>query len=795
LEREQSLPTAEHPHPSHPTVPQHSGYSLPPGYASGQEYHHYPPPAFHLGGPPGNGFGGPGLSAGEPPNFLDPVSLLLGLRRRWLQTLLIGLICAVAAAGITWKVWPADAWTVTAAVQVNPFGTPILTNPPPKSAAEVASFKQTQEALILSRMVLYNAINQPEVRELPFIKELVARDEDPVTWLNSHMTASYSAPEILNVNLTGDDPEAMQKIVNAVVKAYMEGIVHKDDNGYQSRLARLQMVYNEYNEKAQERKEALANLSQALNIHETEAARSLQQYAQALKFRVQSRLLDLQLDLVSLQTNLNDERARLKALAKQPISDDAIDQWVDQDPEVDKYRQLIAERQAYLDQLETVVRGGKENKFYQQGLAQLDAIKKEMAKRRRKVRPLAEDELRDSLVKEQKVKVDDLENRVRNAEQHEKKLQDMLKEATEKAQHINEDTKDLETFQADLNALNDFLGRISTEMETLKVELKAPPKIQSLGDAWATPPGIGRKQIMATWAAGLGAFALVLVGFSWREFRARKINTLDEIVHGLGLRVVGTLPALPDRKSRAHEPYGVSQGGFWPSQLIESVDTTRTMLLHAARVESIRSVMIASAQSGEGKTSLAIQLAASLARAGRKTLYIDGDLRNPAAHQVFNLSLQPGLSELLRGEVQIPAAIQPTSVRGLWVIPAGLWNAQATEALAQEGARPILNRLKNEFDFVVLDSSPALAVVDGLLLGQQVDAVIFSIMHGLSHSPSVYSAHQRFEALGIRILGAVVNGVAPTQREYQLTYSRDQNGTPPPEDELTMAPDEEPDIE
>src|SRR5262249_35238942 len=154
------------------------------------------------------------------------------------------------------------------------------------------------------------------------------------------------------------------------------------------------------------------------------------------------------------------------------------------------------------------------------------------------------------------------------------------------------------------------------------------------------------------------------------------------------------------------------------------------------------------------KTSLSIQLAASLARAGRKTLFIDGDLRNPAAHQVFNLPRGPGFSELIRGEVDIADVIQPTSVRGLWMIPAGRWSAHATEALAQEAIRPLVERLKNEFDFIIVDSSPVLAAVDALLMGQQVDAAIFSILHEVSHSPSVYAAHQRLESLGVRILGA-----------------------------------------
>jgi capsular exopolysaccharide synthesis family protein len=727
------------------------------------------------------------------PNFLDPVSLLMALRRRWLRTLLIGLVCAAAAAGITWKVWPPDAWIMHASIQVNPFQQSILGQTAPKTPAEVASFKQTQESLMVSWIVCYNAINQPQVRELPLIKDLVARNEDPVTWLVTHLSASFTAPEILTVNLTGDDPDQLRPILNAVVSAYLDGVVHKDDNGYQTKLSKLKELYDEYYQEAQDRKAVYVNVARALGAHGTPATDIMQKYALERTFRAETKLVDLSFDLLRLRMVLRNEEAKLKALAQYPISDTDVEQWIEQDLEVQDLRAKIGEQQKAMDDLLLVVARGKDNPLYKREVEVLDELKKRLGRRRRMLRPLGEDELRDSLTRQQSNKIFELEEQIRNAKEEEKAMREVVEQSKQKAEKVNLDTMDLDKVQGEINEIQGFLAHISGQMQTLKVELKAAPKIRALGDAWASPPGIGRKQIMATWASGLGAFALVLFGFSWREFRARKINTLDEIVHGLGLRVVGTLPALPDRKSRGDEPYGVSQGEFWPSHLIESVDTTRTMLLHAARVESVRSVMIASAQSGEGKTSLAIQLAASLARAGRKTLYIDGDLRNPAAHQVFNLELQPGLSELLRGEVQIPEAIQPTSVRGLWVIPAGLWDAHATEALAQEAARPLLNRLKNEFDFIILDSSPALPVVDGLLLGQQVDAAIFSIMHGISHSPSVYAAHQRFEALNIRILGAVVNGVAPARGDYQLGYTREEPETAEHAD--VAESDEELDIE
>src|SRR5260370_28815540 len=109
---------------------------------------------------------------------------------------------------------------------------------------------------------------------------------------------------------------------------------------------------------------------------------------------------------------------------------------------------------------------------------------------------------------------------------------------------------------------------------------------------------------------------------------------------------MGTVPTLPV-KVRDAAPVA-DDAALGP--MIESVDGIRTMLLHAGRSESLRVLMVGSAVSGEGKTSLASHLAASLARGGRRTLLVDGDLRNPAVHSMFGLTAGPGFAELLPGQ-------------------------------------------------------------------------------------------------------------------------------------------------
>jgi capsular exopolysaccharide synthesis family protein len=236
---------------------------------------------------------------------------------------------------------------------------------------------------------------------------------------------------------------------------------------------------------------------------------------------------------------------------------------------------------------------------------------------------------------------------------------------------------------------------------------------------------------------------------------------------------MGTLPAMPPRSRR---PLTVTRPAdlYWQNIMTESVDVIRTVLLHSAQSEALRVVMVTSAVGGEGKTSLASHLAASLARAWRKTLLLDGDLRNPAAHRLFDLGPAPGFSEVLRGEIEFEDAVQPTPIGRLWLVPAGKWDSHAIQALAQGEVRALFDRLKEQYDFIIIDAPPVLPVADSLLIGQHADAALFSIMREISRMPNVYAAHQRLAALGIRMLGAVVIGekINTYESGYQyLTHS------------------------
>jgi Mrp family chromosome partitioning ATPase len=125
---------------------------------------------------------------------------------------------------------------------------------------------------------------------------------------------------------------------------------------------------------------------------------------------------------------------------------------------------------------------------------------------------------------------------------------------------------------------------------------------------------------------------------------------------------------------------------------------------------------------------------------------------------VFGLPLPRGLSELLQGEALAAEVIQTGPVAGLGVITAGRNTSQAVQALAGDRLGEVLGQLREDYDFIVIDSAPVLPVADSQMIGQQVDSVIFSVMRDVSRLTEVYAAYERLSVLRIHILGAVVNG-------------------------------------
>jgi tyrosine-protein kinase Etk/Wzc len=180
---------------------------------------------------------------------------------------------------------------------------------------------------------------------------------------------------------------------------------------------------------------------------------------------------------------------------------------------------------------------------------------------------------------------------------------------------------------------------------------------------------------------------------------------------------------------------------------------------------------------GEGKTTVAWSLAVALAEITRLTetngtgmvprvLIVDADLRRPRLHELLGVPQGPGLAELIDGRVQLVEAVRPSKVPGLCVLPAGVAQANAADALGSPAFKRVLRSLNELFDLVVIDSPPVLAVSDASVIAREGPPVLMVIGADKTGLRSARAALAQMSGPDTRILGVVLNRVSVQQHPY-----------------------------
>lgn len=262
----------------------------------------------------------------------------------------------------------------------------------------------------------------------------------------------------------------------------------------------------------------------------------------------------------------------------------------------------------------------------------------------------------------------------------------------------------------------------------------------------------GEIEVLLFLAVGFAPLALVVYAAVVWDLRRRYVNGAADIYEGLGMRVLGTLPPTKASELLANENLASAQS-------VESTDRIRAAILHAATEDSRHVILVTSAEARAGTTIFASHLALSLARGGRRTLLIDGDLRAPNLGELFGLGEERGFCEALRSEIDVVDAVTTSQTENLWLLPAGTCDGVAVQALATDQAASMIDSLRSHFAFIIIDGPALFSVSDSLSLGRQADGVILTVRRDHSDARSIGQAAELLQDLGMHVLGAVVNGV------------------------------------
>jgi capsular exopolysaccharide synthesis family protein len=176
-----------------------------------------------------------------------------------------------------------------------------------------------------------------------------------------------------------------------------------------------------------------------------------------------------------------------------------------------------------------------------------------------------------------------------------------------------------------------------------------------------------------------------------------------------------------------------------------------------------------SAQSGEGKTTLALSLTRMLAKSGRRVMLIDTDLRKPSISAFLKVPTGPGLVELLAGEIKLEDVVRTDEASGAHLITAGKFATNAADIVASDHMKRLIEGLAQSYDLVILDSPPVLAVSDARILATIVDRVVFTVRWAETRRETVAMALRQIVASGANLAGVVLN-VVNVKKHAQYGY-------------------------
>ncbi len=206
------------------------------------------------------------------------------------------------------------------------------------------------------------------------------------------------------------------------------------------------------------------------------------------------------------------------------------------------------------------------------------------------------------------------------------------------------------------------------------------------------------------------------------------------------------------------------------SPISESYRTLRTNIEFSAIDESIQVIMCTSAGPSEGKSTTGTNLAIVNAQADRKTLIVDCDLRKPTMHHTFGLSNRQGVTTVLSGQADWRNLIQPTRIKNLYLLPAGPIPPNPSEILGSKRMTQLLSELRTEFQSIIVDAPPALAVTDAQIIATKVDGTVLVVDSGKVKRDAIIKVKSNLEHVNGRILGVVINNVERTSDEYYYYY-------------------------
>jgi capsular exopolysaccharide synthesis family protein len=688
--------------------------------------------------------------------------MLHSFRRRWMLALFIGLLLGIPAALATWLIFPKQ-YEVQAMLRFRNLER-LQDDAGYLPGEREKQWRERQLYLIRSQMLLTRTLGERKVANL----SLIRAESEPISFLLDSITVfSPKDSDLVFIRMVGERADEMVEIVRTLTAKYIEHATNETGTDRNRNITRLENELKKNSDDLRAKNAAKASLAAKSGSMDSNEANNKRQRIQGEIYDLREQLKKLDDRLWHAQNEVDELKAHHEALDEGKYPEALLMKKIRNDPQLYELQQDIRDAKEYRDAAQASAKYANAPQVLR-AQARLKSLLEE------------EDQLKSELLEGAKMELRYgpeggaqslrlAESQVEKLNADKLSLDDEMKAKQIELDELSKDNVDLVMLESEIKGINDSTTKLRAQLDKSYLELTLPPPVDVIEEAEMPEGSTLMYRVILTSFLGILCFCVGVGGVVLLEYTKQRVSTLNDIGYGgLGIRVLGTVPNLARLSRQASSKNGEAAGAV-SGILAESIDSVRTMLLSNKRADAPKVILVTSADEHEGKTTVASHLAASLARAGRRTLLVDGDLRKPAIHMLFDMPLSAGVCEVLRGEAEIDAVVHPAQVEGMWVMLAGHCDQQAIASLAKESAAALFRTLRADYEFVVIDSGPALAFADTMLMGSHADAAVMAILRDVSQIPKVYEARERLEAIGMQVLGGVVGGVATNgSRSYAL---------------------------
>lgn len=609
---------------------------------------------------------------------------------------------------------------------------------------QLAIEQKTQAVALRSDGLLTTVLQDPnsDLRKTKWFQSFKNIQDAKDDFFSNYSVSPLSDTSVLEISFTYSDPRECAEIVKAMVTEHLK-------NEAVSGLGLLQDATRELTDKRRkiqlkmgENEVALVEMRSRLSIDGGGLS------SVGLKQIEMSQMGNAKFELERLAHRASDQYQAIMEMIKNGQVPPIVQQYVDSSPMVQNLRQQLDSYDTYLKQLAFSV--GPKHKSYVNALSLRDDLQKRLEDTEAELRAKAEVQV----IEESKQAMD---TTARDFEDMKGRLEtlkhDMGDLATEMDTYVIRDNEN-RGLREELHLINEKLDNASA---------KGIQNMQTKVQWWETPVVPTNMQfpklpIVMSVAIAIGLALGLGIAFL-REMTDQTIRSPRDIARVGQMMLLGMVADENDDPQAAGARLPLLIFDAPHSMTAEQLRQVRTRLQHAASLDTTRSIMVTSPGPGDGKTTIACNLAAGLALNGRRILLVDANFRRPEIHKIFAVSNDRGFSDVLNGAVTFDEVVHETQVPNLAIMSSGPRPINATEMFESQLLGDFVERALEEFDHVVFDSGPLLVVSEAEAMAPRVDGVV-SVVRARGNSRGVLGRmRDALRKVKAEHLGVVLNAV------------------------------------